>query len=93
MVKDIADEYQRLLDSHQGIERAEVTTAIPLDDEGRRRLGEQLGAIIGKKVTVTAEVDPSIVAGFVARIGGKLLDGTTRSQLLALKRELGGARR
>ena len=88
MIKDIADEYQRLLDSQQGIERAEVTTAIPLDDEGKRRLGERLGAIIGKKVTITAEVDPGVVTGVVARIGGKLFEGSTRGKLAALKKEL-----
>ncbi len=88
MVGDIADEYQRLLDSHRGIEAAEVTTAISLDDADRKRLAEQLGAITGKKVVLKAEVDPGVVGGIAARIGGKLLDGSTRSRLAALKREL-----
>ena len=88
MIGDIVDEYQRLLDSHRGIERAEVTAAVPLDDEDRQRLAEQLSAVTGKKVTVKAEVDPGLVGGFTARIGGKLLDGSTRSKLIALKREL-----
>ena len=89
MIGDIADEYQRLLDSHRGIEPAEVVTAIPLDDEDRQRLAEQLSAIIGKRVVLKSDVDPSVVGGIMARIGGKLLDGSTRSKLIALKRELG----
>jgi F-type H+-transporting ATPase subunit delta len=88
MVGDIADEYQRLLDSHRGIETAEVTTAVPLDDKDQRRLSEQLGSIVGKKVVLKAEVDPSLVGGIMARIGGRLLDGSTRSRLVALKRGL-----
>ena len=88
MLRYIADEYQRLLDSHLGIERAEVTTAITLDDEARQRLAEQISAITGKRVLVKAEVDPGLVGGFMARIDGKLLDGSTRSKLTALKREL-----
>jgi F-type H+-transporting ATPase subunit delta len=88
MMGDIADEYQRLLNSHRGIETAEVTTAISLDDEDRQRLTEQLSAVIGKKVVLKAQVDPDVVGGIAARIGGKLLDGSTRSRLLALKREL-----
>ena len=91
IVGDIADEYQRLLDSYRGIERAEVTTAIPLDDEDKLRLAERLGAIVGKKVVVEPEVDSSVVGGIIARVGGKLLDGSTRSKLLALKKELVGA--
>ncbi len=93
MINDIADEYQRLLDSYHGIEGAEVaevTTAIPLDDEDKLRLGEHLEAIVGKKVVIKPEVDSSLIGGIVARIGGKLLDGSTRSRLEALKRELSG---
>ncbi len=90
MLGEIADEYQRLLDSYRGIEEAEVTTAIPLDDEDKLRLGERLEAIVGKKVVIKPEVDSSLIGGIVARIGGKLLDGSTRSRLEALKRELSG---
>lgn len=88
MASDIADEYQRLLDSYRGIEQAEVTTAIPLDDEDKRILAERLSAITGKKVVLKSKVDSSIIGGVVARIGDKLLDGSTSSKLLALKREL-----
>ena len=88
---DIADEYQQLLDSYRGIEQAEVTTAIPIDDETKLKLGKCLGAIVDKKVVLKPEVDPSIIGGIIARIGGKLLDGSTRSKLVALKKELIGA--
>ena len=91
MAGDIADEYQQLLDSYRGIEQAEVTTAIPIDDEAKLKLGKCLGAIVGKKVVLKPEVDPSIIGGIIARIGGKLLDGSTRSKLAALKKELIGA--
>jgi len=90
MVGDIADEYQRLLDSYRGIEQAEVTTAIPLDDEAKLRLEEQLGSVVGKKVVLKSEVDSSLIGGLIARVGGKLLDGSTCNKLDALKRELGG---
>jgi len=93
MVGDIADEYQRLLDGYRGIERAEVTTAIPLDDEDKQRLAEYLGAAVGKKVVLKPEVDARLIGGIVARIGDKLLDGSTRSKLAALREELAGARR
>jgi F0F1-type ATP synthase delta subunit len=42
-------------------------------------------------VEVKSEVDPEIIGGIIARIDGKLLDGSTRSKLIALKRELVGA--
>jgi F-type H+-transporting ATPase subunit delta len=93
IIGDIADGYQRLLDSYRGIETAEVTTAVPLDDKDKVKLAEHLGAMVGKKVRLKCEVDPSLIGGIVARIGDKLLDGSTRSKLMALKRELVGAGR
>lgn len=89
---DIADEYQRLLDSYRGIEQAEVTTVIPLDDEYEQKLTEHLGAIVGKKVVLKPAVDSRLIGGVVARIGDKLIDGSTRSKLAALREELAGTR-
>ena len=93
MIGDISDEYQRLLDNYHGIEPAEVITAVPLDDKDEQKLTAKLGDLIGKKVVLKTEVDPSVIGGIVARVGGKLLDGSTRSRLLALKRELVGTER
>ncbi|MFC2051447.1 F0F1 ATP synthase subunit delta [Chloroflexota bacterium] len=91
MADEIANEYQRLLDSYRGIEQAEVVTAVPLDDEDKIRLEERLGAIVDSKVVIKTEVDSNLIGGIVARIGGKLLDGSTRGRLEALKKELSGA--
>jgi F-type H+-transporting ATPase subunit delta len=88
MVGDIAEEYHRLLDGYRGIEHAEVVTAVPLDAEEKKRLEEHLGKVVGKKIVLESSVDPSLVGGMIARVGGKLLDGSTHSQLLALKKEL-----
>jgi F-type H+-transporting ATPase subunit delta len=48
---------------------------------------------VGKKVVIKPEVDPEIIGGIVARVGGRLLDGSTRSKLAALKREMVGMER
>ena len=93
MISDIADEYQRLLDSYRGIERAEVITAVPLNDEDKRVLTAHLGAVVGKNIVIKPEVDSSLMGGIMARVGGKLLDGSTRSKLEALKRDLIGVGR
>lgn len=90
---EIADEYQQLLDSYRGIAQAEVTTAMPLSDEDRLKLARRLGAIVGKEVVLKSEVDSGLIGGIVVRIGGKLVDGSTHSQLQTLKRELVGAGR
>jgi len=93
MIGDIAEEYQLLLDGYQGIERAEVTTAIALDDKDKSKLAEQLGVVVGKKVVVETKVNSGLIGGIVARVGGKLLDGSTISRLTAMRRALVGGLR
>lgn len=81
-------EYEHLADAHQGLAHAKVITAIPLDEEEKKKLSERLAAITGKRIVLTTEVDNSIIGGFVARIGDILIDGSTRAKLEALKRRL-----
>ncbi len=88
MLGGIAGEYRRLADAYHGIKQAEVVTAVPLDDKDKEKMAARLGMLVDSKVVVESRVDPEILGGVIARVGGKLLDGSTRSKLAALKREL-----
>jgi F-type H+-transporting ATPase subunit delta len=93
LVGEIAEEYQRLVDSYRGIEgaeTAEVVTAIPLDSDYQLKLAQRITDIVGKPVILKTLVDPSIIGGIVIRVGDKLIDGSLRTKLAALKKELGG---
>ncbi len=87
-IGDITDDYQQLLDNYRGIEVAEVVTATALNEEDEQRLAEHLSVIVGNKVTLKTEIEPGLIGGVIAKIGGKLLDGSTRSRLDALRKEL-----
>jgi F-type H+-transporting ATPase subunit delta len=92
MVDDIAEGYQRLLDNYRGVEGvevAEITTAIPLDDEDRLKIAERITEMIGKPVALKPSVDPGLIGGIVIRVGDKVIDGSIRSKLAALKKEMG----
>jgi F-type H+-transporting ATPase subunit delta len=86
VIHDIVEQYQRLLDSHRGVERAEVVSAVELDDEQRRRVAELLQSIVGKEVRMTARVEPQILGGLIARVGDRVIDGSTRGRLNAMRR-------
>ena len=88
MIDDIADEYQLLLDSYHGVEQAEVITAVGLDSEDKLRLSKRLSTIVDKKVELKPRVDSSLIGGILVRVGGKLIDGSTRSRLLALEKKV-----
>lgn len=90
IIGDVAAEYNAMLNKYRGIETAEVITAVPLDEKDKEKLKAQLGALTGAKIELKEEINPAILGGVIARVGGKLLDGSTRSKLAALKKNLEG---
>ena len=84
----IVIEYKRMADAHRGLEHAVVTTAIPLEKADEQKLASHLAEVAGKQIVLSTNVDPIILGGFVARIGDKLIDGSTRSRLDSLKGKL-----
>jgi F-type H+-transporting ATPase subunit delta len=94
---DLAPEIQRLfqerVDEARGVAHAVVTTAVPLAEDERQMVVSRLSALTGKQVDVRPVVDENIIGGIVARIGDELIDGSTRSRLVALKRRLEGVAR
>jgi F-type H+-transporting ATPase subunit delta len=86
----IAEYYDRLTDEYHKIKRAEVTTAIPLDDKAKSDLEHQLETITGSKITTQFHTDPDIIGGVIARVDGRLIDGSIRSKLDTLRRNLVG---
>ncbi|MFC1897048.1 ATP synthase F1 subunit delta [Chloroflexota bacterium] len=91
IIGDITDEYQQLLDDYHGIEGAgiiEVTTAIPLDDEDRIRIAQRLTDILSKPIALKYEVDSSLIGGIIIRIGDQRINGSIRSKLEALRKNL-----
>lgn len=88
LITAISTGYQELLDEYRGIEKAEITTAVPLDEIEKSKLIERISALISKKIVLSVKVDPNIVGGIIVRVGGKIIDGSTKSQLAALRNEL-----
>lgn len=88
---DVYVAFQEMANERRGIAHATVTTAVALSDSERAAIAERLSDMTGKQVDVTAVVDESIIGGLVARIGDQLIDGSTRTRLVALKRRLAAA--
>jgi len=88
LLADLVAEYRRLMNAHRGIEEAEVTTAVGVDRPQAEKIGRGLAAMAGKGVLLEMKVDPEILGGFVARLGDKLVDGSVRTRLEDLKKNL-----
>ena len=81
---------ERLLDRRK-IVRADVRSAVALAPEALRAIESRLGAVTGKNVAIDAAVDPALIGGVVAKVGGTVYDGTVKSQLEKLRKQLVGA--
>ena len=89
----IAQAYREIIDREKGVSHALVTSAVELNADELKDVQTRLSEITGGTVVVRAEVDESIIGGLVVRIGDRLIDGSTRSRLTALKQQLAGAQR
>lgn len=88
--EQVRDEYQRLLDEHRGVAQATVVTAVPISEDERQAVIRRLRELTGKEIVLEAQEDPKILGGLVARIGDRLIDGSTRGRLQALRQSLVG---
>jgi len=85
---EIVEEYRTLADEQAGVLRAAVTSAAPLSAADTERLRGILGARFGKSIVLTGVVDPGLIGGLIVRIGSLSFDGSIRSQLAAIHRQL-----
>jgi len=90
LLGDIVEAFQAILHEREGIAVAEVTSARALGEEEKRELGDALSAKTGKQIRMNFSVDPNLVGGVVARIGGVIYDGSVQGFLNRLRAELTG---
>lgn len=88
LVPDLAIAFRERLLAHRNIVRADVTSAVALSPEKTKALAESLATVTGKQVDLSVSVDPELLGGVVARIGGTVYDGSVRTQLQRMRQEL-----
>ena len=79
--------HERVMD-HRQIVRAEVTTAVAIDEARVKAIADALGQATGRHVMVEPKVDASILGGVVARVGSVVYDGSVARQLEKMKESL-----
>ena len=85
-IRSMIADYGKLNDAFRGVTRAEVTSAAPLADDNIAALKDALRAVSGgKDVELTAKVDPSIIGGLVVKLGSRMVDGSLKTKLNAIR--------
>ena len=80
--------YNRLVDERLGRQQIEVTTAVELEPAEAERIREFVAGLVQREVVMTTRVDESILGGMVIQIGDRLMDGSTRSKLEELRKQI-----
>src|SRR3990172_8995168 len=88
LLAEIRVAYERLVDEAAGRVRARVRSAAPLSEAQRAAIRGRLGRRLGKTVLLDTAVDPTLVGGFVAEVGSRLLDTSVKGQLAALRERI-----
>mgnify|MGYP006092871343 FL=1 len=87
LIPGIIETFETLVDHHNGIERAEVISAAPLDHDQEAAIKAVLVKLVNKKdVRLSTGVDPNILGGLVARVGDRVIDGSLRTRLQGMRR-------
>lgn len=90
-VAAMIERFEDLVRRERGIARAEVRTALPLDDQQRSEVVERLGELTAKRIEVSETVDESLIGGISVRIGDILYDASVRARLERLRARLTAA--
>ena len=85
-IRNIIAGYNKLLDASNGVVRADVTVAQPLDDNHMAALREALKDVSGgASVDVNVKVDPSIIGGLVVKLGSRMVDASLKTKLNSIR--------
>ena len=84
----ISQHFESLYNTYRGQAVAQITTAIPLDDDLRAQIAGELQTLTGKRILLQERVDPAILGGAVARVGDTLIDGSLRRRFTLLRQQI-----
>ncbi len=84
----IVDAFETIIDARLGFVRAEVRSAVELDNDQQGELSGRLGQLAGAPVRIKFAVDPNLIGGVTARIGSTVYDGSVRGRLAGMRTRL-----
>jgi F-type H+-transporting ATPase subunit delta len=84
---DVAKAFHELYNKYNNIYVAHVTTTFPLDERLRAEFRLMAGETLGRKIELDEKIDPSLIGGFILRVGDKQIDQSIKSKLLRIEQE------
>jgi F-type H+-transporting ATPase subunit delta len=83
--------YDALWEDYNKLLPVQITSAVELDEQVVKHIGDQISEQTGRKVELSAAVEPDILGGIVVRVGNQVLDASIRRRLELLRRQIARA--
>lgn len=83
---NMAKEAIRLNQEAKGLVAGEVTTVMLLDDTLRTQFRQLVRDRMGKDVELEEKIDPTLLGGYILRVGDQQIDESLRTKLQRLER-------
>ncbi|WP_315984221.1 F0F1 ATP synthase subunit delta [Aliamphritea spongicola] len=88
LLPEISAQFEQLKASQQKSVDINVTTAFDLGEQQQQKLTQALSTKLGCEVSLTSEVDKSIIGGVIVRTEDLVIDGSVRARLAKLAEAL-----
>ncbi len=73
--------FDAMVDDQRGVTRATIKSAGPLSPDMAEHVTRVFGDLTGRKVIAKIDVVPSLIAGMIVEIEGRVYDGSLRTEL------------
>ena len=83
--------YEELWQQENKLLPVQITSAVELDRATVSSLGDRIAEQTGRRVDLSANVDPEILGGIVVRVGNSILDASVRNRLEQLRKQVARA--
>ena len=87
-LRAIAAAVRELYEQQAGLVHVQVRSAVPLADDQRDRLRQELKARFGREPVLETRVDPDLLGGLTVQVGDVLYDASIRSRLERIRNHL-----
>ncbi|MBL4905441.1 MAG: ATP synthase F1 subunit delta [Flavobacteriaceae bacterium] len=87
MLAPIASRYTIIYDYLKSMHVAIVTTAVPLTKEVEEKVLNKIVELTGNKTSIENRINPSIIGGFIIRVGDLQYDASIANNFNELRRE------
>jgi F-type H+-transporting ATPase subunit delta len=84
----IRNRFERLWQEENKVLPVQITSAIELDKDTVKSIGDRIGERTGRKVELSSTVDPDILGGLVLQVGNNVLDASIRNRLENLRKQV-----